>query len=76
MNNSRKLSAHQCKVDMKEFEAKLAERNTRLVRSIGMDEKNHMFALPTLTAEKINKRIRDSVTVLPSYCPFCGEPMS
>lgn len=71
------MTVHNCKVDIADYKAKLAEHNTRLVESIGHDRAtNTLFSMPTLTVEKINKRDRVIVTAMPSYCPWCGESMS
>lgn len=46
-------------------------RNTELVLSFNlMDER---LTRPILQTRKVEPRKRESITVLPTYCPFCGE---
>lgn len=55
------------------IDAKLAERNSKL--EIGFTfgtEDRPGYAFPSLTTEKINKRSREKVGAIPSFCPFCG----
>jgi len=30
------------------------------------------YEFPALSTEKINKRNRDRMSVIPTFCPFCG----
>jgi hypothetical protein len=58
---------------IEQIDAKLAERNSKL--QIGFtfgtpDRPGYTF--PALTTEKINKRSRDSMGAIPTFCPFCG----
>jgi hypothetical protein len=56
------------------IDAKLANHNSKLeigftLRGDG-DEPGQVF--PALRTEKINKRSRERMGVVPTYCPFCG----
>jgi hypothetical protein len=57
-----------------EMDAKLAERNTRLQVTFAFPrDGSPSYTLPLLGTEKIEKRKRESVLAVPSFCPFCGE---
>lgn len=53
-----------------DFDAKLAEHNTRLVRTFVL--RPQALEFPKITVEKINPRNRAIVTAVPTFCPFCG----
>lgn len=55
------------------IDKRLAERNSRL--EVGFTfgtEERPGYAFPALRTEKINKRNRDKMGAIPTYCPFCG----
>ncbi|MDF2621785.1 MAG: hypothetical protein K0S00_4444 [Xanthobacteraceae bacterium] len=59
---------------IEQIDAKLAERNSKL--QIGFtfgtpDRPGYTF--PALTTDKIDKRNRDKMGAIPTFCPFCGE---
>jgi hypothetical protein len=57
-----------------EFNAKLADHNTKLGITFGWNNSGESFVLPTIVTEKIEKRVRKGpVVAVPTYCPFCGE---
>lgn len=53
--------------------ARLRERNSRLETgfTFGTDDRPG-YEFPTLSTEKIDKRNRDKMGAIPSFCPFCG----
>ena len=53
----------------------LKEHNTRLVTTMQFDPKRgKMRSLPQLMTEKLDKKSRKKpITVVPTYCPICGE---
>lgn len=55
------------------FNKKLAEHNSRIVEGIAFDmQANTGRAYPVIQCEKINPRNRDKMSVIPTFCPFCG----
>ncbi|PJI89045.1 hypothetical protein DAH55_03945 [Sphingomonas koreensis] len=57
-----------------DFNRKLAERNTRIIETIGIPrDGGPLFTRPTIRTEKIEtrKRVGPAIAV-PTYCPFCG----
>lgn len=57
---------------MKGFNAVLAEKNGRIVKTL-YRRGRVLFAAPTILVEKIEPRGKRPPMALPSYCPFCGE---
>jgi len=58
---------------MEEFDAKLADYNTKLGITFGWNKDGKTFTLPTLVTEKIEKRVRKGPAIaVPTFCPFCG----
>lgn len=58
-----------------EFNAKLADYNTKLGLTIGWRKDGSTFTVPTIATEKVEKRVRKGPAIaVPTYCPFCGEP--
>ncbi|WP_438852466.1 hypothetical protein [Brevundimonas nasdae] len=53
-----------------DFDVKLSEHNTRLVRTFVLRPQAQEF--PKIAVEKINPRNRAIVTAIPTFCPFCG----
>jgi hypothetical protein len=53
-----------------DFDAKLVDHNTRLVRTFVL--RPTALEFPKIAVEKINPRNRAIVTAVPTYCPFCG----
>jgi hypothetical protein len=55
------------------IDAELAKCNSRLDVgfTFGTPERPG-YAFPALNTEKINKRNRDRMGVIPTFCPFCG----
>ncbi|TIT24443.1 MAG: hypothetical protein E5W70_03825 [Mesorhizobium sp.] len=55
------------------LDAQLAERNSRLAVgfTFGTAERPG-YVFPALSTEKIDKRNRDKVGAIPTFCPFCG----
>lgn len=53
-----------------EFDAQLASRNTRIVRTFVL--RPSALEFPKIAVEKINPRNREIITAVPTYCPFCG----
>ena len=59
---------------IEELNAKLAERNSRIVEGIALRMSTGASrSYPVIECEKINKRNRDRASVIPTFCPFCGE---
>ena len=55
------------------MDAKLAERNTKLTCGI-VFTRPEAYAVHVIEVEKLNLRKRDRVSVVPTFCPFCGVP--
>lgn len=55
---------------LNDFDAKLKDHNTRLVRTFVLRPTAAEF--PKIQTEKINPRQRQHVIAVPTYCPFCG----
>lgn len=53
-----------------DFDAKLRDRNTKLVRTFVLRPIAAEF--PKIATEKLNPRQREQVIAIPTYCPFCG----
>lgn len=55
------------------IDAELAKHNSRLDVgfTFGTPERPG-YAFPALNTEKINKRSRDKMGAIPTFCPFCG----
>lgn len=53
----------------------LKEHNTCLVTTMQFNPKSgKMRSLPQLATEKMDKKSRKKpITVIPAYCPICGE---
>ena len=52
----------------------LADHNTRLAYTIVV-QSGSLTQLPTILTEKIDTRRRGRpMALVPSYCPFCGDP--
>lgn len=58
---------------LSKLDAKLAEHNSRVSTgfTFGRDGQSG-YVFPALETEKIDKRNRKKVGVIPTYCPFCG----
>lgn len=52
------------------IDKKLSERNTKLELTLFWNGKPPVIKIAT---EKINRKKRDSVSVVPTFCPFCGK---
>jgi hypothetical protein len=56
-----------------EFDAKLADYNTKLGLTIGWRKDGTTFTLPTIETEKVEKRVRKGPAIaIATFCPFCG----
>jgi len=55
------------------MDEKLSERNSKLEVgfTFGTAERPG-YVFPAFTTSKIDKRNRDKVGVIPTFCPFCG----
>jgi hypothetical protein len=53
------------------MDAKLAERNSKITCGI-VFTRPEAYAVPVIEIEKLNPRKRDRVSVVPTFCPFCG----
>ena len=56
---------------IREMDAALAERNTKISCGIVFTRPT-AYAVPVIDVEKLNPRKRDKVSVVPTFCPFCG----
>ena len=58
---------------IKEIDAELAKRNSKLEVgfTFGTAERPG-YVFPSLSTEKINKKNRDKMGAIPTFCPFCG----
>lgn len=57
------------------MDAKLAEHNTKLIRTFGWRNDGSTFTRPSIETEKIERRVRKGPAIaVASFCPFCGEP--
>lgn len=54
-----------------DMNAALADRNTKISCGI-VFARPTAYAVPAIGTEKLNPRKRDRVSVLPTFCPFCG----
>ena len=60
---------------LEDFDTKLKERNTRLGVTLCIPRDSGPATVrPTIVTEKVEPRKKGrAVTVLPTFCPFCGE---
>lgn len=59
---------------IEKIDAKLAEHNSKLELGFTFGTEDHPgYAFPALRTDKINKRSRDKMGAIPTYCPFCGN---
>ncbi len=62
---------------IEQIDAKLAERNSKLQVGFTFGTPDRPgFTFPALTTDKIDKRNRDKMGAIPTFCPFCGEGTS
>lgn len=55
------------------LDEKLAEHNSRISTGFTFGSEGRPgYAFPALETEKIDKRNRKKISVIPTYCPFCG----
>lgn len=55
------------------IDAKLGERNSKLETGFTFNTEGRPgYVFPALTTVKIDKRNRDKVGAVPTFCPFCG----
>lgn len=53
------------------MDAELAKRNTKIICGI-VFARPEAYMVPVIGVEKLNTRQRDRVSVVPTFCPFCG----
>lgn len=54
-------------------DAKLATRNSKLLVGFTFGTEEQLgYSFPCIETEKVEKRSRDKMGVIPTFCPFCG----